>query len=59
MLIPVAFKAASVVLRNKEGPVERIVRRIAGQTFRQEKLVPKMIDRIKFLIDEDDDSRNP
>lgn len=59
VLLPVAFRAARVVVQDKEGPVERVVRRIAGQTFRQEKLVPKMIDRIKFLIDDDDDSHNP
>lgn len=59
VLLPVAFRAARVVVQDKEGPVERVVRRIAGQTFRQEKLVPKMIDRIKFLIDDDDNSRNP
>ena len=57
VLLPVAFRAAGAILRNKEGPVERVVRRIAGQTFRQEKLVPNMIDRIKFLIDGDDQRR--
>ena len=59
VLLPIAFRAAGVVLRNKQGPVERVVRQIAGQTFRQEKLVPKMIDQIKFLIDEHDDRSNP
>ena len=59
VLLPVAFKAAGAIMRSKEGPVERVVRRIAGQTFREEKLVTKMIDRIKFLIDGDDDSRDP
>ena len=61
VLLPVAFRAASAIPRNREGPVERIVRRFAAQTFRQEKLIANMIDRIKFLIDgddEDDDSRN-
>jgi len=61
VLLPIAFRAASAILRNKEGPVERIVRRFAAQTFRQEKLIANMIDRIKFLIDgedEHDDSRN-
>ena len=57
VLLPVAFRAAGAILRSKEGPVERVVRRIAGQTFRQEKLVPNMIDRIKFLIDGDDSRR--
>ena len=58
VLIPVAFKAVGAILQNKEGPVERVVRRLAGQTFRKEKLITNMIDRIKFLIDGDDDSRN-
>ena len=60
VLLPIAFRAASAILRNKEGPVERVVRRLAGHTFRREKLITNMIDRIKFLIDgdEDDDSRN-
>ena len=61
VLLPIAFRATSAILRNREGPVERIVRRFAAQTFRQEKLITNMIDRIKFLIDgddEDDDSRN-
>ena len=59
VLLPIAFRAASAILRNKEGPVEQVVRRLAGQTFRKEKLIANMIDRIKFLIDGDDDSSNP
>lgn len=59
ILLPIAFRAASSILRNKEGPVEQVVRRLAGQTFRKEKLIMNMIDRIKFLIDDDDDSSNP
>ena len=61
VLLPIAFKAAGAILRNKEGPVERVVRRLAGQTFRREKVISKMIDRIKFLIDGEkhDDSGNP
>ena len=60
VLLPIAFRAASAILRNKEGPVERVVRRLSGHTFRKEKLITNMIDRIKFLIDgdDDDDSRN-
>ena len=59
VLLPIAFRAAGTILRNKEGPVEQVVRRLAGQTFRKEKLITNMIDRIKFLIDGDDDSNNP
>ena len=58
ILLPVAFRATALMLQRKEGPVERVVRRLAGETFRQEKVVPRMIDRIKYLIDGDDDSRN-
>lgn len=55
VLLPVAFGAARKVLRDKEGPVERVVRRFAGETFHREQVVPRMIDRIKELFDADDD----
>ena len=58
ILLPVAFRATALMLQRKEGPIERVVRRLAGETFRQEKVVTRMIDRIKYLIDGDDDSRN-
>jgi len=55
VLLPVAFGATRKVLRDKEGPVERVVRHLAGETFRREKVVSRMIDRIKELLDADDD----
>ena len=58
VLLPVAFRAAGAILRHHDGPVERVVRQLAGQTFRKEKLIVNMIDRIKFLIDGDDDNSN-
>ena len=59
VLLPIAFKAVGAIVQRKVGPVERVVRRLAGETFRKEKLIATMIGRIKFLIDGDDDSRNP
>jgi CRISPR-associated protein Cas1 len=55
VLLPVAFRGARKVLEEKEGPVETVVRKLAGETFRNEKLIPQMIDRIKELFDADDD----
>jgi CRISPR-associated protein Cas1 len=58
VLLPVAFGATRKVLRDKQGPVERVVRQLAGETFRREKVVSRMIDRIKELFDADDDRGN-
>lgn len=58
VLLPVAFGAARRVLHKGDGPIERVVRRLAGETFRKESVVPKMIDRIKRLFDVDDDRRD-
>ena len=55
VLLPVAFGAARKILNDKEGPVERVVRKLAGKTLRREKVIPAMIDRIKELFDADDD----
>jgi CRISPR-associated protein Cas1 len=56
VLLPIAFGAAREVEGGASDPVERIVRRIAATTFRREKLVARMIDRIKELLDADDSS---
>jgi CRISPR-associated protein Cas1 len=55
VLLPVAFGATRKILREAAGPVERVVRQLAGETFRREKVVSRMIDRIKELLDADDD----
>jgi CRISPR-associated protein Cas1 len=59
ILLPIAFGAARKVLRDKQGPVERVVRQLAGETFRRERVVSRMIDRIKELLDADDDRGDP
>ena len=59
LLLPIAFGAARKVLDQKQGPIERVVRQLAGETFRREHTVARMIDRIKELFDGDDDRRDP
>ena len=58
--VPVAFSA---VKQRRDGehrgqPLERTVRKLAGKRFRQEKLVVRMLDRIKELFDADDRGRD-
>lgn len=51
--LPVAFEAAKT--RRHDDTLERAVRRHAGAVFTRDKVVEKMIDRIKELFDHDDD----
>lgn len=59
-MLPCAFEAA----KKYSGPdadIERITRRLTGRKMKHEKLVPKMIDAIKTLLeapDDDDGSGN-
>jgi CRISP-associated protein Cas1 len=52
--LPVAFTAVSQVIHDPRLSLERTVRRLAGKSFREKKLIPSMIDRIKELLDADD-----
>lgn len=54
--LPVAFQA--VKKHREEGweKIERVTRRLAGERMRGEKMVSEMIDRIKEVLDVDDDS---
>jgi CRISPR-associated protein Cas1 len=54
LTLPLAFGAARAYLDGKTDTLEREVRRRAARLFRQEKLIPRMIDRIKELFDVDD-----
>lgn len=49
--LPVAFGAVKAMEKDAATPMERHVRRIAGRTFREEAVIPAMIDRIKSLFD--------
>ena len=57
--IPLAFKAARRVMDDDRMPLERVLRKEAAAEFRRFKLIPKMIDRTKELLNVNDDSGNP
>ncbi|OSM00325.1 type I-E CRISPR-associated endonuclease Cas1e [Magnetofaba australis] len=52
--LPVAFGAVKECQRNPKLDIERQVRKQAAQAFRQHKLIPAMIDRIKELFNAHD-----
>jgi len=54
LTLPLAFGTVRAVLDRKAENLERDVRRRAAMAFRREKVIPKMIDRIKELLDVDD-----
>jgi len=56
LTIPLAFGAARAYVDGDVENLERELRRRAAKLFRQEKLIPRMIDRIKELFDVDDRS---
>lgn len=52
--LPVAFGAVRKCIDQRRGPLERVTRKLAGENLRSQKLVPRMIDRIKDLFNADD-----
>jgi len=50
--LPVAFGAAKQLERRPQDSVERLTRGLAARRLRDEKIVLKMIDRIKELLDD-------
>ena len=50
ILLPAAFKAAKSVIDDPTLDIERHTRRTAGEMLRTERVIPKMIDRIKILF---------
>lgn len=57
--LPLAFGAVQVYQQGKENNLEREVRRRAVRLFRQEKLIPRMIDRVKEIFGVDDRGGDP
>jgi len=50
-VLPIAFSAVQKYQKEcNKMPLERIVRRIAGETIRKEKIIPKMISKITDLF---------
>lgn len=58
LTLPLAFGAARACLDGKSDNIEREVRARAASLFRKEKLIPRMIDRIKELFDVNDGGGN-
>jgi CRISPR-associated protein Cas1 len=56
--IPLAFASVKAFEQGDSDSLEREVRKRAARAFRQEKLIPKMIDRIKELLDVGDRGRD-
>ena len=50
ILLPAAFKSARSVMDNPSLGIERHTRRTTGEMLRAERVIPKMIDRIKVLF---------
>ena len=62
VLLPAAFKSAKAVIDNPTLDIERHTRRTTGEMLRTQRVIPKMIDRIKTLFQDvsplDDDMTN-
>ena len=52
VLLPAAFTSARAVTDNPALSLERITRRTTGEMLRTERVIPKMIERIKGLFNE-------
>ena len=52
VLIPAAFQSAKAVIHNPTLDIERHTRRTTGDMLRTERVISKMIDRIKTLFDD-------
>ena len=50
--LPAAFRAVKQFEQNRGEPLERQARRCSGRAFRDEQVIPAMIDRIKSLFSE-------
>lgn len=56
--IPIAFGALKEAARGgSRDPIERVVRKLAGSVFRRDKIIARMIDRVKEILDADDAHR--
>ncbi|MCZ0940662.1 MAG: type I-E CRISPR-associated endonuclease Cas1e [Caldilineaceae bacterium] len=54
VLLPAAFQSAKAVMENPKLDIERQTRRKTGEMLRSERVVSKMIDRIKKLFEDVD-----
>ena len=52
VLLPAAFKSTKAAIDNPALNIERHTRRTTGEMLRTERVIPKMIDRIKAIFDD-------
>ena len=52
ILLPAAFRSAKAVMDNPSLDIERHTRRTTGELLRTERVISKMIDRVKTLFDD-------
>ncbi len=52
VLLPAAFKSAKMIEEGRTYDVERLTRRNTGKLLHTQKVIPKMIDSIKFLFED-------
>jgi len=50
--VPCAFRAVTIVAKRPQDSIERITRRLTGETLRRQGVIAAMIDRIKALFSE-------
>jgi CRISPR-associated protein Cas1 len=53
--LPVAFRATKRLQERGLADIESTTRRLAGETLRDDDVIPEMIDKIKAVLDVDDD----
>jgi len=58
LTVAIAFEAVCTSRIRQDQPLERIVRRLAGERFRRDGVIPGMIDRIKEILRESPFARN-
>ena len=52
--LPLAFNVAKIAIQNPQVHLERELRKEAARQFRKQRLIPRMIDNIKELLNVDD-----
>lgn len=56
--VPCAFKAVLAAQKRQDDNIERITRRILGERFRRDQVIPSMIDRIKSLFTAEEEAES-
>jgi CRISPR-associated protein Cas1 len=57
--VPQAFRAVALLKKRPQEGIERLARRLVGETLRREGVIAAMIDRIKTLLEEPESASCP